>query len=73
MLPAGIVSVDGTFDRGDPIVVKGISDHELARGISAYSSADIDLIKGHKTSEIEALLGYRGRDEVIHRDDLAIL
>ena len=73
MLPAGITSVDDTFDRGDPIVVKGTSGQELARGISAYSSTDIDLIKGHKTSEIEALLGYRGRDEVIHRDDLAIL
>ena len=72
MLPAGIASVEGTFDRGDPIVVKGTSDQELARGISAYSSTDIDLIKGHKTSETEALLGYRGRDEVIHRDDLAI-
>lgn len=72
LLPAGIAIVEGVFDRGDPIVVKGMDGQELARGLSAYSSTDIELIKGHKTSEIEALLGYRGRDEVIHRDDLAI-
>jgi glutamate 5-kinase len=72
MLPAGITSVDGAFDRGDPILVKGAGGEELARGLSAYSADDIQLIKGHKTSEIEALLGYRGRDEVVHRDDLAI-
>ncbi len=72
LLPAGIASVSGTFERGDPIVVMNSLGAELARGISAYASTDIDLIKGHKTSEIEALLGYRGRDEVIHRDDLAL-
>ena len=46
---------------------------EIGRGLSAYSSEDAKRIMGHKTDEIETLLGYRGRDEMIHRDDLAIL
>lgn len=73
LLPAGVTAVDGTFERGDPVVVKCLDGREVARGLSAYSSRDIDLIKGHKTSEIEELLGYRGRDEVLHRDDMVLL
>ncbi len=73
LLPAGVSDVSGTFERGDPVVVKTIDGNEVARGLSAYSSDDIARIKGHKTSEIEALLGYRGRDEVIHRDDLVLI
>lgn len=72
LLPAGVYDVAGEFDRGDLIVVQGRNGDEVARGLSAYSSADILLIKGHKTSEIETVLGYRGRDEIIHRDDLVI-
>ena len=45
---------------------------ELARGLSAYSSAEAHAIAGHKSGEIEAILGYRGRDEMIHRDDLVV-
>ena len=45
----------------------------LARGLSAYGSADAARIIGHKSGEIEALLGWRGRDELIHRDDLVLL
>ena len=45
---------------------------EVARGLCAYSAADARVIKGHKSREIEALLGYRGRDEMIHRDDLVL-
>jgi glutamate 5-kinase len=44
----------------------------LGCGLIAYSADDANLIAGHKTGEIEALLGYRGRDEMIHRDDLVI-
>jgi len=72
LLPAGISAVAGTFERGDLIVVENSNGVEIARGLSAYSATDIGLIKGHKTSEIETILGYRGRDEVIHRDDLVI-
>lgn len=72
LLPAGVRAVEGDFLRGDPVVVRDGDGHEVARGLSAYSSADARRIKGHKSREIEAILGYRGRDEMIHRDDLAL-
>jgi len=73
LLPAGVTAIEGTFERGDPVVIRCPDGHEIARGLTAYSSSDIDLIRGHKTSEIEGLLGYRGRDEVLHRDDMVLL
>lgn len=72
LLPAGIVAVSGEFDRGDAIRVLDAAGRELARGLSAYSAADARAIKGRKSAEIAELLGYRGRDELIHRDDLAM-
>jgi glutamate 5-kinase len=72
LLPAGIVAVDGSFERGDAVLVRRRDGRELGRGLSAYSSADARAIAGHKSREIEAILGYRGRDEVIHRDDLVM-
>ncbi len=72
LLPAGVVGVEGSFDRGDPVVVRDDSGGELARGLSAYSSDDAGRIKGLKSSETEAVLGYRGREEMIHRDDLVL-
>jgi glutamate 5-kinase len=72
LLPAGIVAVEGDFERGDCVVVRSRAGREAARGLSAYGSADIRLIAGHKSGEIEAILGYRGRDEIIHRDDLVV-
>jgi glutamate 5-kinase len=72
LLPAGVQAVEGNFERGDPIVIRGPSGEEVARGLIAYSAADAVLIKGHKSREIEAILGYRGRDEMIHRDDLVL-
>ena len=73
LLPAGVVKVDGRFDRGDPVRVLGPDGRELARGLTAYASADAARIAGHKSREIETLLGYRGRDEMIHRDDLVLI
>jgi glutamate 5-kinase len=72
LLPAGVVAVDGSFERGDAVVVRGRDGREIARGLSAYSSGDARAIAGHKSGEIAALLGYRGRDEMIHRDDLVV-
>jgi len=73
LLPAGIVEVKGTFGRGDAVSVMSPQDHELARGLSAYSAGDAQLIMGHKSSDIEAILGYRGRTAMIHRDDLVLM
>jgi glutamate 5-kinase len=72
LLPAGVTEVAGEFERGDAIRVLDQTGRELARGLSAYSAADARAIKGRKSAEIEALVGYRGRDELIHRDDLAM-
>ncbi len=73
LLPAGIVSVEGKFDRGDAVSVISPDSVELARGLSAYDDSDARAIIGHKSSDIEAILGYRGRTEMIHRDDLVLM
>lgn len=73
ILPAGITNVDGEFEAGNTVSVVDISGHELARGLTNYSSEELTRIKGAKTSEIEALIGHKHFDEVIHRDDLVIL
>ena len=72
LLPAGILRIEGTFQRGDAITIMKRDGTEFGRGLIAYSSQDATQIIGHKTGEIEDLLGYRGRDEIIHRDDLVI-
>ena len=73
LLPAGVVAVNGRFDRGDAVRIVGPGGRELARGLSAYSSEDARRIRGRKSADIEQLLGYRGRDEIVHRDDLVVL
>jgi glutamate 5-kinase len=73
LLPAGIRGVEGAFARGDPVVVAGPDGAAVARGLSAYAADDLRVIAGHRSEEIEALLGWRGRDEAIHRDDLVLL
>ncbi len=72
LLPAGVKGVSGTFSRGDAVQVLDPAGQELARGLVAYASGDAAQIAGHKSHEIEAILGYRGRDEMIHRDDLVL-
>ncbi len=72
LLPAGIRQIDGRFERGDAVLVKDQAGREIARGLAAYGAADAERIAGKRTAEIEAILGYRGRDEMIHRDDLAL-
>jgi glutamate 5-kinase len=71
LLPAGVIAVMGRFERGDAVVVKSEDGRELARGLVAYNDEDAKRLAGRRTGEIEALLGYRGRDEMIHRDELA--
>jgi glutamate 5-kinase len=73
LLPAGVVAVDGGFERGDTVSVVDGSGVEIARGLAAYSAADAVRIIGRNSRDIETLLGYRGREELIHRDDLVLL
>src|SRR5713101_4439908 len=72
LLPAGVVAVEGAFERGDCVIIRTRAGAEAGRGLSAYASADISRIAGHKSGEIATILGYRGRDEIIHRDDLVV-
>ncbi len=73
LLPVGVVAVDGWFSRGDAVSIKGSSGRELGRGLAAYDSDDAQVIRGQRSQDIERLLGYRGRDEMIHRDNLVLL
>jgi len=73
LLPAGVVKADGEFERGDLIAIQTLDGAVVAHGLSAYSAADAKVICGHKSREIEALLGYRGRDEIVHADNLVIV
>jgi glutamate 5-kinase len=72
LLPAGVIRVEGQFGRGDTVSVvhDGV---EVARGLVAYPTAECELIAGRQSAQIEELLGYSGREEVIHRDDLVVM
>ncbi|MBA4210633.1 MAG: glutamate 5-kinase [Parvibaculum sp.] len=72
LLPAGVTAVEGEFGRGDAVTVRDLQGQEIARGLTAYDSRDARIIKGHSSGEIEELLGYSGRAEMIHRDDLVL-
>ncbi len=73
LLPAGVTAVEGRFERGDPVLVRDGQGRVLARGLSAYASEDAARIIGHRSAAIAEILGWRGRDELIHRDDLALV
>jgi glutamate 5-kinase len=73
LLPAGVTRALGRFERGDTVSIIGPDGDEVARGICAYSDADAARIMGRKSADIEKVLGFRGRDEIVHRDDLVLL
>jgi glutamate 5-kinase len=73
LLPAGVKRVEGQFARGDAISIISERGHEIARGLVAYDRTDAERIIGRRSTEIEAILGFRGRDEMVHRDDLVRL
>jgi glutamate 5-kinase len=72
LLPAGVVRIAGSFARGDAVLIRGPDGAELGRGLVAYDSADAERLVGQNSERIEAILGYRGRSVMIHRDDLAL-
>ena len=72
LLPAGVKRVEGLFDRGDAVVLRGPDGAEVGRGLVAYDSTHAARIMGRSTHEIEALLGVPGRSEMVHRDDMAL-
>jgi len=73
LLAAGIKKVSGEFKKGDNILVVDKNDKNLARGLSSFTSLEIDKIKGKQSNEIENILGYPSKSEVIHKDDMVRL
>ena len=73
LLPAGVRKVIGSFSRGDTVSIIASTGGEIARGLVAYDAGDAARIAGLKSSEIEKVLGFRGRDELIHRDDMVLI
>jgi glutamate 5-kinase len=73
LLPAGVTAVDGAFGRGDAVSVLATDGREIARGLTAYPADEAAKIAGRRSTDIQEILGYSGRDEIIHRDDLVLL
>lgn len=71
-MPAGIKAVRGRFGRGEAVRLLTEAGEEVGVGLANYAAEEIERIKGHKSAEIEALLGYRYTEEVVHRDHLAL-
>lgn len=72
LLPAGVSRVEGRFDRGDAVIIRGRDGREIGRGLIAYACSDAERIIGRKSGEIRRILGHEGRSELIHRDDMAL-
>jgi len=72
LLPVGVIRIEGDFARGDAVVIRGPGGGEVGRGLCAYDAEEAQKIRGRASAEIEGILGYGGRSEMIHRDDLVV-
>ncbi|WP_137700419.1 glutamate 5-kinase [Marimonas lutisalis] len=72
LLPAGVAAVTGAFGRGDPVEILNAQGHKIGQGLSRYTAEEAERIRGHRSEEIEEVLGYPGRAALIHRDDMAL-
>jgi glutamate 5-kinase len=72
LLPVGVVRIDGAFERGDAVIIRGPDGVEIGRGLSAYDATDAQKIRGRSSADIASILGYSGRAEMIHRDNLIV-
>ena len=73
LLPAGIIKVEGVFEKGENILIIDTNEKSLARGLSSFTSSEINKIKGKQSKEIENILGYLSKSEIIHKDDMVKL
>ena len=73
LLPAGIIKVEGSFKKGENILIVDENEKSLARGLSSFTSSEINKIKGKQSKEIENILGYLSKSEIIHKDDMVKL
>ena len=72
LLPAGVVAIEGSFARGDAVIIRGPGGAEIGRGLVAYDVEDALKIRGRSSADIPGILGFSGRAEMVHRDDLAV-
>ena len=72
LLPAGITAVSGAFGRGDPVAIMTLLGARIGLGLTRYTAEEARLIKGLRSADIEAVLGYKGRAVLIHRDDMVL-
>jgi len=72
LLPAGVVKIEGRFGRGDPVTIRDAGGTSLGLGLTRYTSDEAQQIKGRRSDEIEAVLGYKDRAALIHRDDMVL-
>jgi glutamate 5-kinase len=72
LLPVGVVRIDGAFERGDAVIIRGPDGGEIGRGLCAYDATDAQKIRGRSSADIASILGYSGRAEMIHRDNLIV-
>ena len=72
LLPAGVKAVEGRFEKGDAVIVRGADGREIGRGLTRYDAADADRIKGLRSTDIEAALGFTEGSSLVHADDLAL-
>ena len=72
LLPAGVTEVTGSFGRGDPVAILSPAGEVLGKGLVRYTASEARAIAGHRTGDIEAILGYQGRSALVHRDDMVI-
>jgi glutamate 5-kinase len=72
LLPAGVIQVDGSFARGDAVIIRGPDGAEVGRGLVAYDAQDAAKIKGRPSADILSILGFGGRTAIVHRDDLVV-
>ena len=72
LLPVGVVRIDGEFARGDAVIIRGPDGVEIGRGLCAYDAEDAQRIRGRSSADIDTILGFSGRAEMVHRDDLVV-
>ena len=70
ILSAGIIKTEGNYEKGDLIKIVDENENFVGKGLTHFNNSEVELIKGSKSNNIENILGYRGKDEVVHRDDL---
>ena len=70
---SGLIKINGNFKKGENVIILDQNNVQLARGLSSFSSTEIDKIKGKQSKEIETILGYLSKTEVIHKDDMVLL